>query len=199
MARAGKSYRGFRSERREEGDSCSQHEASNLGVLQLLRRRSGGEAIGRTKASIGSHGFFYTGMPPLLGGRSSCSNMSLIHPWGVSVKAMDGNYLRGKTQRKDCGGCMEQHPADQLTFPTRPSFSTAHRKRSEDLSHVRKTLNPGVPVLPLRQTSFEVVGQWPVCRAGASPTEEPCVLLRLENDVKANVPMPVCHCQIKDT
>jgi hypothetical protein len=32
--------------------------------------------------------------------------------------------------------------------PTGPSFSTARRKRSEDLSHIRETLNPGVPGHP---------------------------------------------------
>ncbi len=64
--------------------------------------------------------------------------------------------------------------ATQLSFPTRPSFSTAHRKRPFDLSHLRKTLKPGVPVLPLLPASFDTVGQWPVCCAGASPTEDPC-------------------------
>jgi hypothetical protein len=33
-------------------------------------------------------------------------------------------------------------------FPTGLSFSTAHRERFGNLSHLRKTLNPGVPVLP---------------------------------------------------
>lgn len=61
--------------------------------------------------------------------------------------------------------------------PTGLSFSTARRKRSRrkssyDLSHIRKTLNPGVPGLPCR-TSFDAEGQWPVCRADASPTEDP--------------------------
>ena len=32
--------------------------------------------------------------------------------------------------------------------PTGPSFSTARRERSEDLSHIRETLNPGVPGPP---------------------------------------------------
>jgi len=57
--------------------------------------------------------------------------------------------------------------------PTGPSFSTARRKRSHDLSHVRETLNPGVPGRPWR-TSFDAGGQWLVCRADASPTEDPC-------------------------
>jgi hypothetical protein len=87
--------------------------------------------------------------------------------------------------------------ANQFSFLTRPSFSTAHRKRSENLSHVRKTLKPGVPVIPLRQTSFEVVGQWPVCRAVASPTEETCVDQRLSNDAKNKIPTVVGLCQGK--
>jgi hypothetical protein len=41
------------------------------------------------------------------------------------------------------------------------------------LSHVRKTLNPGIPVLPVLPTSLDVVGQWLMCCAGASPTEDP--------------------------
>lgn len=32
--------------------------------------------------------------------------------------------------------------------PTGPSFSTARRERSEDLSHIRETLNSGVPGPP---------------------------------------------------
>lgn len=40
-------------------------------------------------------------------------------------------------------------------------------------SHIRKTLNPGVPVLPFFPASLDAVGQWPVCCAGASPTEDP--------------------------
>ena len=86
---------------------------------------------------------------------------------------------------------------DQFSFLTRPSFSTAHRKRSENLSHVRKTLKPGVPVIPLRQTSFEVVGQWPVCRAVASPTEEPYVNQRLSINAKNKIPMVVRLCQLE--
>jgi hypothetical protein len=59
--------------------------------------------------------------------------------------------------------------------PTRPSFSTAPRERfmQPNLSHVRKTLESGIPVLPCA-TSLDVVGQWLLCCAGASPTESPC-------------------------
>src|SRR5580693_79459 len=42
-----------------------------------------------------------------------------------------------------------------------------------NLSHVRKTLESGIPVLP-SATSLDVVGQWLLCCAGASPTEGPC-------------------------
>ena len=50
-------------------------------------------------------------------------------------------------------------------------------KEGDLLSHLRKTLDPGVPVLPL-PTSLEVGGQWPVCCAGASPTEDPMTARR---------------------
>jgi hypothetical protein len=41
-----------------------------------------------------------------------------------------------------------------------------------NLSHVRKTLESGIPVPP-SATSLDDVGQWPLCCAGASPTEGP--------------------------
>src|SRR5262249_13749317 len=56
--------------------------------------------------------------------------------------------------------------------PSRPSFSTALRKGLANPSHLRKTLVPGISVLP-RAISLEIDGQWPVCCAGASPTEDP--------------------------
>ena len=56
--------------------------------------------------------------------------------------------------------------------PSRPSFSTAPRKGLANPSHLRKTLVPGISVLP-RAISLEIDGQWPVCCAGASPTEDP--------------------------
>ncbi len=41
-------------------------------------------------------------------------------------------------------------------IPTRPSFSTARRKIPPlGISHVRQTLNPGVPVLPLSPASLD--------------------------------------------
>src|ERR1035437_3732930 len=42
--------------------------------------------------------------------------------------------------------------------PTGPSFSTARRERSENLSHIRETLNPGGPRRP-RRTSFSAGGR----------------------------------------
>ena len=56
--------------------------------------------------------------------------------------------------------------------PSRPSFSTALRKGLANPSHLRKTLVPGISVLP-RAISLEIDGQWPMCCAGASPTEDP--------------------------
>ena len=38
---------------------------------------------------------------------------------------------------------------------TRPSFSTARRERPSDLSHLRQTLNPGMPVLPFPSASLD--------------------------------------------
>ena len=61
----------------------------------------------------------------------------------------------------------------ELVVLTRPSFSTARRKRLCNLSHIRQTLNPGVPVLPYVRASCDALGQWLVCRADASPTEDP--------------------------
>ena len=39
------------------------------------------------------------------------------------------------------------------------------------LSHLRQTLNPEMPALPL-SASLDASGQWPVCNAGASPTKD---------------------------
>ena len=61
------------------------------------------------------------------------------------------------------------------TLPTRSSFSTVRRERRAGLSHLRQTLNPGVPVLPW-SASLDALGQWPVCHTGASPTEDPSLL-----------------------
>jgi len=48
-----------------------------------------------------------------------------------------------------------------------PRTVSEHRR-----SHIEQTLTPGVPVPPALSTSLDVAGQWRVCRAGTSPTEE---------------------------
>src|SRR5579872_4157185 len=83
--------------------------------------------------------------------------------------------------------------------PTGPSFSTARRERSEDLSHIRETLNPGVPGPPCL-ASLDASGQWPVCRADASPTEDPCKSGELGSDCEpypsiSNLPPGSSFCQ----
>ena len=79
--------------------------------------------------------------------------------------------------------------------PSRPSFSTALRKGSHP-SHLRKTLLPGVPVLP-RAISLEIGGQWPVCCAGASPTEDPRP--RVERGHFTQCPAGPPRCQVNES
>ena len=69
-------------------------------------------------------------------------------------------------------------------FPTRSSFGTAYRERLNGLSHIEQTLNPGVLGQPVRGTSLEASGQWPLCFAGASPTEDPLFFLLLKRLLK---------------
>ncbi len=62
------------------------------------------------------------------------------------------------------------------------SSKLQHRAPSEirlNLSHVRKTLESGIPVPP-SATSLDVVGQWLLCCAGDSPTEGPGTAERRE-------------------
>jgi hypothetical protein len=80
-------------------------------------------------------------LPPLLGGLSSFGSIYLS---GSGLK------LRRETKTpfppaKRNGDYRERLQPDS---PTGLSFSTARRERSEDLSHIRKTLNPGVPGHP---------------------------------------------------
>jgi len=86
--------------------------------------------------------------------------------------------------------------------PTGPSFSTARRERSSDLSHIRETLNPGVPGIPC-VASLDASGQWLVCRADASPTEDPCKSgggsrTAGTHPSKTNLPPRSCLCQQKN-
>ena len=76
----------------------------------------------------------------------------------------------GLRREPRCGRAMHAHPLTQA--PTRTSFSTAHRQRLKRLSHLGQTLQPRVPGLP-QPASLEGAGQWPVCHAEASPTEDP--------------------------
>ena len=80
--------------------------------------------------------------------------------------------------------------------PSRPSFSTALRKGFSNPSHLRKTLLPGVPVLP-RAISLEIGGQWPVCCAGASPTEDPRP--RVERGHFTQCPAGPPRCQVNES
>ena len=72
----------------------------------------------------------------------------------------------------------DDKPQDSTFFPH--WFKLQHRAPLEvpNLSHIRKTLSPGGPVPPARPASFETVGQWLVCCAGASLTEDPLPHLR---------------------
>jgi hypothetical protein len=72
------------------------------------------------------------------------------------------------------------HPSGDPLFKrgARHSFKLWHRAPSESdrppisLSHVRQTLESGVPAPP-RSASLDAAGQWLVCGAGTSPTEIP--------------------------
>lgn len=74
-------------------------------------------------------------------------------------------------------------------FPTHSSFGTGYRERPNGLSHIEHTLKPGVLGQPVGKTSFEVSGQWLVCFAGASSTEDPSSLIfcirQIQNCVKS--------------
>jgi hypothetical protein len=47
---------------------------------------------------------------------------------------------RGNESRSHCDVCMEQSRETSFLFPTRPSFSTAHRKRQSASATLRKPL-----------------------------------------------------------
>jgi len=79
------------------------------------------------------------------------------------------------------GGCRETYNL----FPTRPSFSTAHRKRSKNLSHIRKTLKPGVPVLPVTAGIFR--HSWAVA-----------FVLRGSLAYRGSMQLPECSIKIND-
>src|ERR1035437_6524006 len=66
-------------------------------------------------------------------------------PFWRRVEAREGNKKPSPPERQKWPTIAERLLTDS---PTGPSFSTARRERSEDLSHVRETLNPGVPGHP---------------------------------------------------
>jgi len=70
-------------------------------------------------------------------------------------------------------------PQESPFFSPLVQASAPRTVRGLNLSHIRKTLSPGVPAVPLLPASFEAVGQWPVCYAGASLTEDRCNLDRV--------------------
>src|SRR5208283_5323253 len=83
-----------------------------------------------------------SGAPAWPGGLSS---LGPIYLSGDEFEAYEGNKKPFPPQRKKWPTIAERLLTDS---PTGPSFSTARRKRSEDPSHVRETLNPGVPGHP---------------------------------------------------
>lgn len=85
-------------------------------------------------------------------------------------------FLRER-KRREPSRKSHDYSAVATHVPTRLSFGTAHRKRPKGLSHVKQTLMSGVPVIPAYRASLDAAGQWPVCRTGTSPTEEPIHLM----------------------
>ena len=69
-------------------------------------------------------------------------------------------------------GSGEAEAGKVARVPSRPSFSTAPRKGLTTLATLRKPLCREFLFYPVA-ISLEIGGQWPVCCAGASPTEDP--------------------------
>jgi hypothetical protein len=84
----------------------------------------------------------FHGSGPLLGGLSSFGSIYLS---GDESKRWEGNEKTISPGAEEMANYRERLLTDS---PTGPSFSTARRERSEDLSHIRETLNPGVPGQP---------------------------------------------------
>jgi hypothetical protein len=99
---------------------------------------------------------------PLLGGWSSRVRMALSDTEGEA-----GGNTNGSVQYEHTTG-----------GSTRPSFSTALRQRSPSvgaLATLEKPLIREFLFYP-EPASLEPGGQWPVCCAGASPTEVRCAV-----------------------
>ena len=91
------------------------------------------------------------------------------------------------------GGVQYEHTTGGST---RPSFSTALRQRSPStgaLATLEKPLIREFLFYP-EPSSLEAGGQWPVCGAGASPTEVRCVL-HLQAHIVFIVDLSPTHCQ----
>ena len=144
-------------------------------LVVVGREGSGGEAIGGR--AIGSRGFF------LFRRGAATGNLVVQRPnlreclfLPVAGKARSGDLGRlpsREENRKHRCGRRNSAAGVNLLSPLVQALAP-RTVRGLCLSHVRKTLNPGVPVLPFLPASFEAVGQWPVCYAGASQTEDPC-------------------------
>src|ERR1019366_6930229 len=90
------------------------------------------------------------GLPPELPRRFSRRTGRLIvvrfHiPFWRRVRSSGGKQKSHFPRAEEMANYRERLLTDS---PTGPSFSTARRERSCDLSHVRETLNPGVPGNP---------------------------------------------------
>ena len=78
-------------------------------------------------------------------GPGGLSSFGPIYLSGGEFEAYEGNKKPFPPQRKKWPTIAERLLTDS---PTGPSFSTARRERSDDLSHIRETLNPGIPGPP---------------------------------------------------
>lgn len=111
-------------------------------------------------------------------------------------ESWSGKPRRFPQQRKDnnrhCGSSPGRAAEVNLLSPLVQALAP-RTVRGVSLSHLRQTLNPGVPVLPVLPASFEAVGQWPVCYAGASLTEDPCpgIAFRAGESLSQNHVYPV--------
>ncbi len=157
----------------EVGSQPRQAASGPLHLQLWSRRRSRGEAVaGSYRITL----LFYTGSPPPCGGLSSCPCSVIQLSEAVQPGGQGQSYPRERkgTAKVSCGGRMVAAAKPAILSPLVQASAPRTVRGSTYLSHVRKTLKPGVPVLPAKPTSFEADGQWLVCRAGASPTEDPC-------------------------
>jgi hypothetical protein len=122
--------------------------------LQELERRPSALRVHHRKLSGRSGGegdsLRTIGLPPELPRRILRTTRRLIvvrfHiPFWRRVRSSEGKQKSHFPRAEEMANYRERLLTDS---PTGPSFSTARRERSHDLSHVRETLNPGVPGHP---------------------------------------------------